>query len=125
MLINAVDQPVDCNFIVPSIVNRGDLLIAISTSGKSPALAKKIRERLETQFGNEYRIFLNLMSRLRKEILSMGLSQNENSLIFRKIVDSNVLTFLAQDDWEGVESTLKYILPAELEEKVPKLLKVN
>jgi precorrin-2 dehydrogenase/sirohydrochlorin ferrochelatase len=125
MLINAVDQPADCNFIVPSIVNRGDLLIAISTSGKSPALAKKIREQLEAQFGNEYEVFLTLMSRLRKEILSMGLSQNENSLIFREIVDSDILKFLAQDDWEGVESALRHILPGELEDKVPKLLKVN
>ena len=114
MLINAVDQPADCNFIVPSIVNRGDLLIAITTSGKSPALAKKIREQLEAQFGNEYEVFLTLMSRLRKEILSMGLSQNENSRIFHEIVDSDILKFLAQDDWEGVESVLRRILPQDM-----------
>ena len=125
MLINAVDQPADCNFIVPSIINRGDLLIAISTSGKSPALAKRIREQLEAQFGNEYEVFLTLMSRLRKEILSMGLSQNENSRIFHEIVDSGILKLLARDDWEGVESALRHILPGELAEKVPKLLKVN
>ena len=51
LLINAVDQPPDCNFIVPSIIKKGDLLISISTSGKSPALAKRLREEMETQFG--------------------------------------------------------------------------
>ena len=43
-----------CNFILPSIVQRGDLIITISTSGKSPALAKSLRRRLERQFGEEY-----------------------------------------------------------------------
>ena len=51
LMVNAVDQPSDCDFIVPSMVRRGDLLIAISTSGKSPALAKRIRQRLERTFG--------------------------------------------------------------------------
>ena len=125
MLINAVDQPADCNFIVPSIVNRGNLLIAISTSGKSPAFAKKIRKQLEAQFGNEYEVFLTLMGRLREDVLSMGLSQSDNSRIFHEIVDSDILKFLARDDWEGVESALKHILPGELAKKVPKLLKVN
>ena len=114
LLINAVDQPSDCNFIVPSIINRGDLLIAISTSGKSPALAKRIRKDLEGQFGSEYEVFLTLMGRLRTEILSLGLSQKENSRIFNEIVESDILKSMAQDDWEGVESALRCILPRDL-----------
>jgi len=114
LLINAVDQPFDCNFIVPSIIRRGDLLIAISTSGKSPALAKKIRGELERQFGNEYEAFLVLMGRLREEILSMGLSQDENTRIFNEIVDSGIINALAQDDWAKVESILKRIVPGNV-----------
>ena len=114
LLINAVDQPSECNFIVPSIVNRGDLLIAISTSGKSPALAKKLRKELEVQFGGEYETFLTLMGCLREEILSMGLSQDEKSRIFNEIVDSDILKSLAQGDIAGVESTLRRILPGDL-----------
>ncbi|MCP4579946.1 MAG: bifunctional precorrin-2 dehydrogenase/sirohydrochlorin ferrochelatase, partial [Deltaproteobacteria bacterium] len=75
ILVNAVDQPPDCDFIVPSILKRGDLQIAISTSGKSPALARRIRKSLEAQFGQEYETFLLMMGRLRKEILSLGLPQ--------------------------------------------------
>ena len=125
LLINAVDQPSDCNFIVPSIVNRGGLLVAVSTSGKSPALAMKIRKQLEVQFGTEYEIFLVLMDRLRKEILALGLPQEENSRLFHEIVNSDILKFIAQDNLEGVEAILRRILPGDLANKASKMVKEN
>jgi precorrin-2 dehydrogenase/sirohydrochlorin ferrochelatase len=109
LLINAVDQPEDCNFIVPSALRRGDLRIAVSTSGKSPALAKKVREDLEEHFGNEYESFLVLMGRLRKEILSRGLSQKENSRIFHELVGSPILEAIGREEWGQVASILKRI----------------
>ena len=78
VLVNAVDQPEDCTFIVPSIVRRGDLTIAVSTSGKSPALAKRVRKQLESQFGKEYAIFLDFLGRLRGRVISLGLSSQQN-----------------------------------------------
>jgi precorrin-2 dehydrogenase/sirohydrochlorin ferrochelatase len=90
LLVNVVDQPEDCSFFVPSIIKRGDLVIAISTSGKSPAMAKAIREKLEGEFGSEHAIFLDLMGNLRKMILNMGLSQEENMSIFNKLVNSDL-----------------------------------
>ena len=60
ILVNAVDQPGDCNFIMPSIVRQGDLQIAISTAGKSPALAKRLRKEMESMFGPEYDSFIDL-----------------------------------------------------------------
>lgn len=111
LLVNAVDQPEDCNFIVPSVVRRGDLLLSISTSGKSPALAKKIRELLEAQFGDEYGAFLNLMGGLRKEVLALGLSQKENRQIFQEIIAGGIIEALALNDWEEIELTLTRILP--------------
>jgi precorrin-2 dehydrogenase/sirohydrochlorin ferrochelatase len=53
-LINVVDRPAVCDFIVPSVLRRGELQIAVSTGGRSPALAREIRRRLESQFGPEY-----------------------------------------------------------------------
>lgn len=117
VLINAVDQPADCDFIVPSIVRKGDLSIAVSTSGKSPALAKSIRKQLDLQFGNEYQTFLALMGRLRKEILSSGLSQEENSRIFHKIVNSGILNALAEDNPEDVEAILRKTVPQNIDLK--------
>ena len=66
-LCNIADQPDICNFILPSIINRGDLTIAVSTSGKSPAFAKKLRKDLEKQFGEEYAEFLTLMGVIREK----------------------------------------------------------
>ena len=54
VLCNAVDDPGNCDFYYPAVVNRGDLQIAISTNGHSPALAQRLRRELEEQFGPEY-----------------------------------------------------------------------
>jgi len=111
ILVNAVDQPLDCDFIVPSIIRKGNLSIAISTSGKSPALAKKIRKQMDLLFGKEYERFLVLMGTLRPEILSLGLKQEENSRIFHEIVHSDILGALADEKWGEVEEILNRILP--------------
>lgn len=110
MLINAVDQPADCNFIVPSILRRGDLLVAVSTSGKSPAFAKKIREELESQFGEEYGSFLVLMGCLREEILEKKLSQEENRRIFHQLVNAPILDAMEVKDWNEVARILNRIM---------------
>jgi precorrin-2 dehydrogenase/sirohydrochlorin ferrochelatase len=110
ILVNAVDQPADCTFVVPSVIKRGDLLIAVSTSGKSPAMAKRIRERLGSQFGWEYEGFLLLMGKLRKEILSKGLSSEVNSRVFHELVDSPILDLIKRKDWNGVAEHLEKIL---------------
>ena len=114
LLVNAVDQPGDCNFIVPSVIKRGNLAIAISTSGKSPAFSKKIRKKLEKQFGFEYDSFLMLMGRIREEILSLGLTQTENSALFQRLVDSDILESIEKDDWLQVKFRLEEILPSGL-----------
>jgi len=54
VLVNVVDRPERCDFIVPSVLQRGQLQIAVSTGGRSPALAREIRRRLEALFGPEY-----------------------------------------------------------------------
>jgi precorrin-2 dehydrogenase/sirohydrochlorin ferrochelatase len=113
LLINAVDQPADCNFIVPSILRRGDLLVAVSTSGKSPAFAKRVREELEEQFGDEYGSFLVLMGHLREEILEKKLSQEENKQIFHQLVNSPMLDAIAEKDWNGVATILNRIMNTE------------
>ena len=110
LLVNAVDQPADCNFIVPSVLSRGDLLIAVSTSGKSPAFARKVRLELDQHFGKEYGFFLNLMGNLRKEILRLGLSQEENKRAFEKLVYSDLLQAIRQKKWDLASQIIEKVL---------------
>lgn len=72
ILVNVVDTPSQGNFIVPSVVHRGGLTIAISTGGKSPALARKLRQELEKNFAPRYAILLELASQVRRDLLSRG-----------------------------------------------------
>ncbi len=114
ILVNAVDQPEDCNFIVPSVVKRGDLIIAVSTSGKSPAYAREIRKRLSREFGREHECFLKMMGRIRKEVISRGYGHNANSIIFNRIVTSSILELIKAEDWQGVSDLLSNILQREV-----------
>ena len=110
LLINAVDQPEDCNFIFPSVLKRGDLVLSISTSGKSPALARKIRERLEHEFGNEYARLLNIMGGIRKEVLSWGLPQSKNSLLFKELIDGPLPEAIRVENWDWAAEIIKTTL---------------
>lgn len=63
--VNIVDDPQKCDFILPSLVERGDLTIACGTGGTSPALARMLREELEAVYGEEYATLLNILGQLR------------------------------------------------------------
>jgi precorrin-2 dehydrogenase/sirohydrochlorin ferrochelatase len=89
--VNVVDVPDLCTFIVPSIVERGDLLIAISTSGKSPATSKKIRMEIERQFGWEYARLLELMGEIRTMIQERVPELEKRMRVLTEIANSDLL----------------------------------
>jgi len=74
VLCNVVDVPELCDFYYPAVVQRGDLQIAISTSGQSPSLAQKLRQQLEKQFGPGYAHWVAELGATRKLVLASGLS---------------------------------------------------
>lgn len=74
VLVNVVDDLEGSDFIVPSYLRRGDVAIAISTGGKSPALARKIRTRLEADFGDEYASLALLLHEVRSELKRRGVT---------------------------------------------------
>ncbi len=110
MLCNIADRPEDCNFILPSIVNRGDLIIAISTSGKSPAFAKKIRKDLEKEFGKEYGEFLKLMGTIRKKLLSEDHEPEVHKYLFEQLIDRDLINMIKERQTEDIDSLLIEIL---------------
>ncbi|MGH2692122.1 MAG: precorrin-2 dehydrogenase/sirohydrochlorin ferrochelatase family protein [Actinomycetota bacterium] len=70
VLTNVMDDNVHCHFAAPAVVRRGDLVIAISTGGRSPALARRLREDLEERFGPAWAELLNVVSDVRTRTLS-------------------------------------------------------
>lgn len=66
MLVNVVDVPALCNFVLPSIARRGPVAVAVSTSGASPALAKRIRRQVEEELGPEYAVLATLLDEQRE-----------------------------------------------------------
>ena len=73
-LVNVVDRPEACDFILPSVLRRGDLQIAVSTSGKSPALAREIRRRLEAEIGEDYAALVARVGKARAQLRTRGLA---------------------------------------------------
>jgi precorrin-2 dehydrogenase len=96
MLVNVAAPSEESTFIVPSLVDRGELLIAVSTSGASPALSQKIRRELEEHYGPEYELFLGKLSAIRVRVLEEVADAQERSRIFHAIVDSDVIELLRQ-----------------------------
>ena len=110
MLCNIADRPKVCNFILPSIVNRGDLTISISTSGKSPALAKKLRIELEEQFGNEYAELLRLMGAIRKTLLSQKHEPEAHKHLFEQLISRGLLDIIRGNRKDEIDSLLCEVL---------------
>ena len=85
VLCNAVDDMANCHFYYGSVVQRGDLQIAISTNGKSPALAQRLRKELEAQFGSEYESWLEWLGAAREVLRSSGASQAQNKEVLHTL----------------------------------------
>jgi uroporphyrin-III C-methyltransferase/precorrin-2 dehydrogenase/sirohydrochlorin ferrochelatase len=108
VLINVVDDPPYCGFILPSILRRGDLVVAVSTSGNAPALAVRIRERIERELGEEYARFLALAGSLRKPLAEKYPDFQVRKRLWYRLVDSDVLALLrAGDEPRALERILE------------------
>lgn len=123
--VNIVDAPELCTFIVPAQVRRGDLTVAISTGGASPALARRLREDLERRFGPEYGPYLVLLQEVRERVLAARRGHPGNAALFLRLVDSPLQKALARNDRKEARRILEEILgevlpPAVLAELVDK-----
>lgn len=92
--VNAADDPSNCDFILPSILRRGDLIVAVSTGGKSPALAKAIREELEAYFTEAYADLTAILSEVRRELQELSLHASGDT--WRKALDGDILRLVKE-----------------------------
>lgn len=113
VLCNIVDAPSLCSFIVPSVISRGDLQIAVSTNGKSPMLSRRIRERLEASFGEEYAEFVDLLGDLREEIRERFPDESKRRKIIERLVYSDIPELIKAGQHQRVKEIIaECILPS-------------
>ena len=110
LLVNVVDDPSNCSFIVPAVARRGELAIAVSTGGRSPALAARIREGLEIMFGPEYEEWVDLLGDLRATVAARFPDSEERKAVWYRIVDSNCVELIRRGEREKARERLAEIL---------------
>ncbi len=108
--VNVADAPELCSFVVPAIVESGDLVIAVSTSGKSPAMAKRIRMELEQSFGPEYARILKLMGEVRQLLMKTEPDMSRRKELLGRIVDSDLLERIRAGEHPEADGVIREML---------------
>jgi siroheme synthase-like protein len=109
-LFNAVDDPEHCRFSFPAIHRQGDLLVAVSSNGRSPALAARIRDRIAGELGEEYGVLLDLLSRLRQDLADRYRDFESRRAASYRLVDSPALELIRRGEPDRAEQLLRTIL---------------
>ena len=105
--INVADEPGLCDFIMPAIVRRGDVQIAVSTSGASPALASRIRRDLEAIFGEEYAMVAQILRAVRSYLLEHQRDAAARARVLRGLAHSDLAERVREADWIAVNNLLQ------------------
>ena len=90
--VNSADDPDHCSFTLPAVVRRGPLMVAVSTGGRSPALASWLKERLANEIGPEYEVLVDLLAAEREAVRAGG--RSTEGLNWQKALDSDMLELI-------------------------------
>lgn len=121
ILCNCADAPLEGNCIVPATARRGDLTVALSTGGGSPAWARVLRQELEIWL-EPREAMTRFLARLRPHVLALGDDTGQNTALFRALAHSPLRQALADRDGERCRATLRDMLPDALHPFIPELL---
>jgi len=108
--VNAVDDPENCNFIVPAVVTRGDLTVAISTGGKSPVAARLVKERISEMLGDEYAALVRLLGAHRGKMKDAVAGQGVRARAWKRMIDEGLLESLRKGDRKVAAETVRRCL---------------
>jgi precorrin-2 dehydrogenase/sirohydrochlorin ferrochelatase len=111
-LVNVADDPAACTFQVPASFRRGDLTVAVSTGGGSPALAKRLRQRLEATVGPEYEAFLAALRELRERARQRIADPLARQAIYRRAVESDLFECAIRGDRAAVRARIAALVDA-------------
>jgi precorrin-2 dehydrogenase/sirohydrochlorin ferrochelatase len=122
-LVNVADAPQECDFQVPATIRRGDLTIAVTTNGRSPAVAAMVRRRLELEIGPEYGLLVALAGRLREQMLQEGTETEEPvGILFQKILEGDIVQWLRDGQWHLVRRRLETVLGRSVDDVLETLI---
>jgi len=107
--VNLATAPDDGDFTLPAVLRRGDLVIAVATEGRSPALARVIRDRLATDFGPEWILVVEIAARLRTEKLTASRENVYASKVLADLLDAGLPDLLARRKFEEIDHLLTRI----------------
>ena len=108
--VNAADDPANCDFILPSVLRRGELVVAVATGGASPALSRALREELETYFTEDYAVLAEVVAEVRRELRAQG--RGADSATWRKALDGDLRRLIAEGRREEAKARLLWRLRA-------------
>ncbi len=114
ILVNVVDSREESSFTVNAVVQRGDLLLAVSTGGISPAVSKKIRQDLEQQYGPEYGVMLEILEEARREALDTIADAAKRRQFLQSVAEMQLPELLKQETREEVQKRVKLCLSSYL-----------
>jgi siroheme synthase-like protein len=107
--LNVVDEPALCDFIAPAVITRGDLTLTISTSGRSPALARWLKRKMQGVIGQEYGRLTSLLGTIRSALVEAGHPPSTRSAMVDRLMASRLLVQLRRRDQAGVLRTVRRI----------------
>ena len=114
MLVNVVDVPPLCNFIVPSIMRHGELAVAVSTGGASPVVARTVRERIQAEIGPEWGELVGLMRQTREELKRRFTTMPSRAAAVERLLESGIVERLAAGDRDGAHALMQEHLGTEV-----------
>lgn len=108
--VNASDDPVNCDFILPAVIRRGAITVAASTGGTSPALARRLREELEAYLTEEMPALADLLAEVRRDLRSRGITPDQE--VWQDAIDEELRVLLAQRKYRQAKTRLLKALGA-------------
>jgi precorrin-2 dehydrogenase / sirohydrochlorin ferrochelatase len=105
VFINSADDPAHCDFILPSVLRRGELQVAVASGGSSPALSRMIREELEKYFTEDYAALSELVAEVRRELKENNVSVDSEA--WRRALDGDMRRMVREGDIEGAKRYLR------------------